>query len=43
MFCGFYGHLVCFVVFMVIWHIFPRFGKLHQEKSGSPADPVKSN
>jgi hypothetical protein len=21
---------------MVIWYIFPRFGKLHQEKSGSP-------
>jgi hypothetical protein len=21
----------------VIWYIFPRFGKLYQEKSGSPA------
>jgi hypothetical protein len=29
----FYGHLV---YFMVIWYIFPRFGKLHQEKSGNP-------
>jgi hypothetical protein len=22
--------------FMVIWYIFPRFGMLHQEKSGNP-------
>jgi hypothetical protein len=27
------GHLVYFVV---IWHTFPRFGMLHQEKSGNP-------
>jgi hypothetical protein len=25
-----------FLHFMVIWYIFPRFGKLHQEKSGNP-------
>jgi hypothetical protein len=31
----FYCH---FAYFKVIWHIFPRFGKLYQEKSGSP-DP----
>jgi hypothetical protein len=30
----FYGH---FVYFVVIWYIFPRVGKLHQEKSGNPA------
>jgi hypothetical protein len=29
----FYGHLVYFVV---NWYIFPRFGMLHQEKSGNP-------
>jgi hypothetical protein len=29
----FYGHVVYFVV---IWHIFPRFGMLYQEKSGKP-------
>jgi hypothetical protein len=29
----FYGHLVHLVV---IWYIFPRFGMLHREKSGSP-------
>jgi hypothetical protein len=28
----FYGHLVYFVV---IWYIFPRFGILDQEKSGT--------
>jgi hypothetical protein len=45
----FYDHLVYFVAFwvcifcghslysMVIWYIFPRFGMLHQEKSGNPA------
>jgi hypothetical protein len=38
----FYGHLIYFVaiwniyVHMVIWYIFPRFGMLHQEKSGDP-------
>jgi hypothetical protein len=35
-----YSHLVYFVAiwkhFMVIWYIFPRFGMLHQEKSGNP-------
>jgi hypothetical protein len=31
----FYGHLVQFVV---IWHIFPHFGILYQEKSGNPVD-----
>jgi hypothetical protein len=31
----FYGHLV---YFMVILFISPRFGVLHKEKSGSPAD-----
>jgi hypothetical protein len=30
----FYGHLVNFVV---IWYMFPRVGKLYQEKSGNPA------
>jgi hypothetical protein len=29
----FYGPMVFFVV---IWHIFPHFGKLKQEKSGNP-------
>jgi hypothetical protein len=29
----FYGHLVYFVA---LWYIFPRVGKLYQEKSGSP-------
>jgi hypothetical protein len=29
----FYGHLVYFVV---VWYIFPRFGRLYQEKSGNP-------
>jgi hypothetical protein len=29
-----YGHLVYFVV---IWYIIPRFGILHQGKSGNPA------
>jgi hypothetical protein len=29
----FYGHLAYFVV---IWYIFPRVGKLRQEKSGNP-------
>jgi hypothetical protein len=29
-FCGHLEH------FMVIWYIFPRFGMLHQEKSGNP-------
>jgi hypothetical protein len=33
--CGiFCGHLVYFTV---IWYIFPRFGILYQERSGSPA------
>jgi hypothetical protein len=42
----FYGHSVhftvsCFILWifgivMVIWHIFPRFGILYQEKSGNP-------
>jgi hypothetical protein len=30
----FYGHLVYSTV---IWYISPRFGMLHQEKSGNPA------
>jgi hypothetical protein len=29
----FYVHLVHF---LVIWHIFPRFGMLYREKSGNP-------
>jgi hypothetical protein len=29
----FYVNLVCFVV---VWYIFPHFGMLYQEKSGSP-------
>jgi hypothetical protein len=33
-FCIFCGHTE---YFMVIWYIFPRFGMLHQEKSGNPA------
>jgi hypothetical protein len=28
------------VSFVVIWYIFPRFGKLYQEKSGIPDAPV---
>jgi hypothetical protein len=42
----FYGHLEYLTViwyilwpfgnFVVIWHIFPRFGKLCREKSGNP-------
>jgi hypothetical protein len=42
----FYGHLEYFTVIryilwpsghvVVIWYIFPRFGKLRQEKSGNP-------
>jgi hypothetical protein len=28
---------------MVIWYIFPRFGKLYQEKSGNPAQFQVSN
>jgi hypothetical protein len=42
----FYGHLEYFTVIwyilwpfgnvVAIWHIFPRFGKLCQEKSGNP-------
>jgi hypothetical protein len=31
----FCGHLV---YLKVIWYIFPRFGMLHQEKSGNPAE-----
>jgi hypothetical protein len=31
----FYLYLICFVV---IWYISPRFGTLHQEKSGNPGD-----
>jgi hypothetical protein len=41
-----YGHLEYFTVIwliiwlfgyvVVIWYIFPRFGILHQEKSGNP-------
>jgi hypothetical protein len=38
---SFYGHLVYFVAFgYILWLFgifFPRFGKLHQEKSGNPA------
>jgi hypothetical protein len=43
----FYGHLlsfmaICYVLWpfgnlKAIWYIFPRFGKLCQEKSGNPA------
>jgi hypothetical protein len=29
----FYGHLLYFVV---IWYIYPGFGMLYQQKSGSP-------
>jgi hypothetical protein len=42
----FYGHLEYFTPIwyvlwpignvVVIWYIFPRFGKLYQEKSGKP-------
>jgi hypothetical protein len=42
----FYAHLecitaICYILwsfgnFVVIWYIFPRFGTLCQEKSGSP-------
>jgi hypothetical protein len=36
----FCGHLISI---LVIWCIFPRDGKLYQEKSGNPAfDDVKS-
>jgi hypothetical protein len=35
----FYGHLV---YFLVIWYIFPRFGMLYQEKSGSLAPNSES-
>jgi hypothetical protein len=27
--------------FVAIWYIFPRFGNLHQEKSGNPAIQVE--
>jgi hypothetical protein len=33
-----YGH---FGKVVVIWYIFPRFGILHQEKSGNPAHDLK--
>jgi hypothetical protein len=33
----FYGHLVYFVV---IWYIFPRVGKLYQEKYGNPVQAL---
>jgi hypothetical protein len=26
-----------YLYFVIIWYIFPRFGMLHQEKSGNPA------
>jgi hypothetical protein len=29
--------VIWFYYFVVIWYIFPRFGTLYQEKSGSPA------
>jgi hypothetical protein len=41
----FYGHFMayfvylealCYIYYMAIWYIFPRFGILHQEKSGNP-------
>jgi hypothetical protein len=35
----FYGHLVYFVV---NWYISPRFGILHQEKSGNPGEEGRS-
>jgi hypothetical protein len=35
-----YVHLVYFVV---IWYIFPRFGKLYQEKSGKPGVEKATN
>jgi hypothetical protein len=28
---------VWYATYVAIWYIFPRFGKLNQEKSGSPA------
>jgi hypothetical protein len=33
----FYGYLVQFVL---IWHIFSRFGILYQEKSGNPVQQL---
>jgi hypothetical protein len=36
----FYGHLVYFVV---NWYISPRFGILHQEKSGNPDGRTKQS
>jgi hypothetical protein len=30
-----------FGIFMVIWYIFPRFGMLHQEKSGNPGTTIR--
>jgi hypothetical protein len=37
----FYGHLVL-VSFSQSWNIFHPFGKLHQEKSGNPAQELKA-
>jgi hypothetical protein len=43
-FCGYLVYFVdiwyilwIFGIFRVFWYIFPRFGKLHHEKSGNPA------
>jgi hypothetical protein len=41
LFCLFYGQIAYvfyrhLVHFVVIWHIFPRFGMLYREKSGNP-------
>jgi hypothetical protein len=33
-----YGHLV---YLLVIWYIFPRFGKYYRERSGNPATEMK--
>jgi hypothetical protein len=29
------------ILFVVVWYIFPVFGKLHQEKSGNPVVPTR--
>jgi hypothetical protein len=42
----FYAHLMLFYVhlvyFVVIWYMFPRFGILYQEKSGTPGSHCRS-
>jgi hypothetical protein len=32
----FYGHLVNFADFIVLWYIYSNFGMLHQDESGNP-------